>query len=85
MVQQVDDLIRNGALRRANHFETITRSAVPVRRGHAPDEMKIFASDALLLGIKQLVAQMQAFDRANDDSIATNLKRAPFLAFQANR
>src|SRR5258708_4060403 len=70
---------------RPNHFKTIPGAAIPVRGGHAADEKQLVAPHALLLGIKQLVAQMDPFYQTDDHPVIPYLQRPPFLALQTHR
>ena len=77
--------VESRSLIRPDHFETIARSAIPVRTGHAPDDVKTLAPDAQCFPIDQFVADVDAFHQTDDQPISTDLQRAPFRAFETGR
>ena len=69
---KVIEIVRMASLG-PDHFEAVPSAAIPVRRGHAADEKKLVGPNPLLLHIEQFLAQVNAFDQADHDAIASNL------------
>lgn len=54
-----------------------------MRGGHAADGKEFLDVDAAFFGVEKFIADVEAFDQADDHAVAADLESAPFGAFQA--
>jgi hypothetical protein len=52
-----------------NHLKAIAGATVPMRTGHAADDVETLATDAQRFAIDQFLAYIHAFNEADDESI----------------
>jgi hypothetical protein len=69
--------------RRPDHLEPVASSAIPVRAGHAADDVETFAPNPHLNWIDEFIAHMHTPNQSDDNAVSADLQGAPFLAFQA--